>query len=191
MYTFNLASFNIYAKCICTCVCCVIHSLVTQYLHRNTHMHPLCNTHICIPTTHMLTHTCTHTHVHTHAHTCMHTHTHAQTHMLTHACTCKCRSVQYKTLKLFLIGKAESGKTTLLRRLKNLSHEKVTRTTGIEIEEWYYPEVTKSILKRASKDTGVHFVVWDCVGQVRKWDVVGCVDEGGAGDGAGLTDQCI
>ena len=98
--------------------------------------------------------------------------------------------MQYKTLKLFLIGKAESGKTTLLRRLKNLSHEKVTRTTGIEIEEWYYPEVTKSILKRASKDTGVHFVVWDCVGQVRKWDMVGCVDEGGTGGGAGLTDQC-
>ena len=99
----------------------------------------------------------THTHAHTHAHAHAHAHTRAHTH--THT-----RSVFYRTIKLFFIGSGMRGKTTLLRRLRSLPDKETDRTTGIDIEDWIYPEARKFSFKQPKHP--VHFVAWDFAGQV-------------------------
>lgn len=77
-----------------------------------------------------------------------------------------CRSVYYRTIKLFLIGDGMRGKTTLLRRLQSLPDDKnVDRTKGIDIVEWVYP-VTKKFGKVVPTKNQVHFLAWDFAGQV-------------------------
>ena len=82
-----------------------------------------------------------------------------------------CRSVNYRTIKLFFIGNGERGKTTLLRRLRALPNEAIKnpeRTTGIDIEEWSYPEPRRMTLGRSSHSSKnpVQFLAWDFAGQV-------------------------
>lgn len=80
------------------------------------------------------------------------------------------RSVNYRTIKLFFIGNGERGKTTLLRRLRSLPNEAIKnpeRTTGIDIEEWSYPEPKRvSLVRSHSGKTPVQFLAWDFAGQV-------------------------
>lgn len=80
------------------------------------------------------------------------------------------RSVNYRTIKLFFIGNGERGKTTLLRRLRSLPNEAIKnpeRTTGIDIEEWSYPEPKRLTLGRShSLKNPVQFLAWDFAGQV-------------------------
>ena len=109
------------------------------------------------------THTHTHTHTHTRTHTHTHTHTHAHTRAHTHTHT-HTRSVFYRTIKLFFIGSGMRGKTTLLRRLRSLPDKETDRTTGIDIEDWIYPEARKFSFKQPKHP--VHFVAWDFAGQV-------------------------
>ena len=73
-------------------------------------------------------------------------------------------SVPHRTIKLFLIGNGERGKTTLLRRLRGLPEEKsINRTEGIDIEDWHYaPKI-----KFTSQKPQVHFLAWDFAGQVK------------------------
>ena len=73
-------------------------------------------------------------------------------------------SVPHRTIKLFLIGDGERGKTTLLRRLRGLPEEKaINRTEGIDIEDWHYaPKI-----KFTSPKPQVHFLAWDFAGQVK------------------------
>ena len=75
------------------------------------------------------------------------------------------RSVNYRTVKLFFIGKEGRGKTTLRHRLRSVPMKEVKKTTtstvGVDIDEWYYPET-----KRTNK-SNVHFLTWDFAGQVR------------------------
>ena len=75
-------------------------------------------------------------------------------------------SVPHRTIKLFLIGNGERGKTTLLRRLRGLPEEKsIDRTEGIDIEDWHYaPSPGK--LKFSTSKPQVHFLAWDFAGQV-------------------------
>lgn len=73
-------------------------------------------------------------------------------------------SVQYRTIKLFIVGRGGRGKTTLLRRLRGLPDERVESTTGIDIEDWTYPEPKKFSFKAQKKP--VHFLAWDFAGQV-------------------------
>ncbi len=74
------------------------------------------------------------------------------------------RSQEYRTIKLFFIGKESRGKSTLLRGLKDNSDPAVDRTVGIDIEDWMYPKQRSSIFKSALKP--VHFLAWDFAGQV-------------------------
>ena len=83
-----------------------------------------------------------------------------------------CRSVNYRTIKLFFIGSGERGKTTLLRRLRSLPNEAIKnpeRTTGIDIEEWSYPEPRRMTMlhgRSHSSKNPVQFLAWDFAGQV-------------------------
>ena len=78
-----------------------------------------------------------------------------------------CRSVSYRTIKLFFIGNGERGKTTLLRRLRSLPNEASERTTGIDIEEWVYPSRRFGSLIRSQRiKNAVQFLAWDFAGQV-------------------------
>ena len=81
-------------------------------------------------------------------------------------CFCGCRSVPYRTMKLFFIGKGQRGKTTLLHRLKESSAEKTDRTVGIEIEDWECRGEKKMFSKFRSTREPVKFIAWDFAGQV-------------------------
>lgn len=75
---------------------------------------------------------------------------------------CKYRSDVYRTIKLFLVGKALRGKSTLLRRLCNYTERRTARTVGIDIDDFYY--APKSRFGKAKEP--VQFLVWDFAGQV-------------------------
>jgi len=76
--------------------------------------------------------------------------------------------VYYHTIKLFFIGNGERGKTTLLQRLRCMPDEKADRTTGIDVEDWVYPEQKKfSFRSPRSAREPVRFLAWDFAGQVR------------------------
>ena len=71
------------------------------------------------------------------------------------------RSDYYRTIKLFLVGNGERGKTTLLRRLQGFSEDRsVDRTIGIDIEPWIFPN------EKSDKRRPVKFLAWDFAGQV-------------------------
>ena len=63
-------------------------------------------------------------------------------------------SVDYRFIKLIVVGCGERGKTTLLHRLRGLPYNNISSTVGIDIEPWTYgqPPVT--------------FMTWDFAGQV-------------------------
>lgn len=74
------------------------------------------------------------------------------------------RSANYRTIKLFFIGKEGRGKTTLQHRLRSIPikdvKQTVTSTIGIDIEKWCYPD------SRKDNPRNVHFLIWDFAGQV-------------------------
>ena len=70
------------------------------------------------------------------------------------------RSEPYRTIKLFLVGKTDGGKSTLLRRLTSQNDKMPGKTVGIDIEEFNYPP------KRKGKIEPVQFIVWDFAGEV-------------------------
>ena len=85
-------------------------------------------------------------------------------HLLTYMRSRLKESVYYRTIKLFFIGSGERGKTTLLRRLRGLPEDrKVDRTTGIDIEDWTFPESKKFSFKQYKNP--IHFLAWDFAGQ--------------------------
>ena len=63
-------------------------------------------------------------------------------------------SVDYRFIKLIVVGCEKRGKTTLLRRLRGLPYDNVDSTVDIDIEPWTYgqPPIT--------------FMTWDFAGQV-------------------------
>ena len=64
------------------------------------------------------------------------------------------------------MGNGERGKTTLLRRLRDLPEDKdVERTVGIDIVPWVFPPEKKKFFKEKRKP--VHFLALDFAGQVR------------------------
>ena len=79
------------------------------------------------------------------------------------------RSELHRTIKLFLVGNGERGKTTLLQRLCSRPDQKVERTEGIDIVKFSYTPTTKSILFGRSKHgqkEPIQFLAWDFAGQV-------------------------
>ena len=70
------------------------------------------------------------------------------------------RSSNHRSIKLFLIGDGERGKTSLLRRLKQEEKKVDNRTIGIDIRKWSYPKGKKK------NDKTVDFLIWDFAGQV-------------------------
>ena len=85
--------------------------------------------------------------------------------MLTDQLIAPFRSQEYRTIKLLFIGKEKRGKTTLLRRLKNIPDPEVDRTVGIDIEDWTYSEPRRFPFFRPVPKP-VHFLAWDFAGQV-------------------------
>lgn len=71
------------------------------------------------------------------------------------------RSVKYRSVKLFFIGKEGRGKTTLQHRLRSMPIKDIKRSTtstvGIDINQWCYKKGNKEI---------VEFLTWDFAGQV-------------------------
>ena len=65
-------------------------------------------------------------------------------------------------MKLFLIGKGERGKTTLLRRLKESAAGVTERTTGIDIEYWDCRGKTRMF---SGIREPIRFLAWDFAGQ--------------------------
>ena len=65
-----------------------------------------------------------------------------------------CSSVEYRYIKLIVVGCGERGKTTLLRRLRGLPYDNLDRTVGIDIEQWTYGQ------------PAITFITWDFAGQV-------------------------
>ena len=68
----------------------------------------------------------------------------------------------YRTIKLYLVGKAMRGKSTLLRRLCNYTDKKTAKTVGIDIDRFSY--APKSMFGKGKEP--VQFLVWDFAGQV-------------------------
>lgn len=80
-----------------------------------------------------------------------------------------CRSTDYRTIKLLIVGNTAKGKTTLLRRMKGLHFdEKLEQTEGIDIDTWVYPDPKLFKMNRTGKkqQAPVTFMVWDFAGQV-------------------------
>ena len=73
-----------------------------------------------------------------------------------------CRSEMCRTIKLFLVGKAMRGKSSLLRRLCNYSDKKTATTVGIDIDSFSYPKTTRF----GKGKEPVQFLVWDFAGEV-------------------------
>lgn len=65
-------------------------------------------------------------------------------------------------MKLFLIGKGERGKTTLLRRLKEAGPGETERTVGIDIGYWECRGKTGMF---KTKREPIKFLAWDFAGQ--------------------------
>ena len=81
---------------------------------------------------------------------------------------CVYRSVPFRTVKLFFIGKGERGKTTLLRRLREQAAGETDRTEGIDINEWVCTGGRKrfrSLTLHTKKQNPIHFLAWDFAGQ--------------------------
>ena len=69
-----------------------------------------------------------------------------------------------RTIKVFLVGKAMRGKTTLLYKLSNQPDKKIGRTVGIDIVKFSYTPVKPTLFHKGKEP--VQFLVWDFVGQV-------------------------
>ena len=65
-------------------------------------------------------------------------------------------------MKLFLVGRGERGKTTLLRRLKEAGPGETERTEGIDIEFWDCRGRTGIF---SGKRVPIRFLAWDFAGQ--------------------------
>ena len=59
-----------------------------------------------------------------------------------------------------MVGFKNTGKTTLLRRLKKLPIEDIESTVGISIEQWIYPTVP------THKQQPITFMTWEFANQV-------------------------
>jgi len=70
------------------------------------------------------------------------------------------RSVFSRCIKLIVVGCKNTGKTTLLRRLRKLPIEDIESTVGINIEQWIYPTVP------THKQQPITFMTWELAGQV-------------------------
>ena len=53
-----------------------------------------------------------------------------------------------------------------------MPEERLDRTTGIDIEDWEYPEAKRFSFKQPRNP--VHFLAWDFAGQVCVVDMSGC-----------------
>ena len=65
--------------------------------------------------------------------------------------------MDYRYIKLIVVGCGERGKTTLLRRLRGLPYDNLDRTVGIDIEKWTYAQ---------HGQPPITFITWDFAGQV-------------------------
>ena len=70
------------------------------------------------------------------------------------------RSVFSRCIKVIVVGCKNTGKTTLLRRLKKLPIEDIESTVGIDIEQWIYPMVP------THKQQPITFMTWEFANQV-------------------------
>ena len=67
-------------------------------------------------------------------------------------------SQEFNKLKIYVVGKQNRGKSTLVRRLKDNKDDINISTVGIEMSEWTYPS---GLLTKKS----INYIVWDFGGQ--------------------------
>ena len=67
-------------------------------------------------------------------------------------------SKEFNKLKIYIVGKQNRGKTTLVRRLKDSRDNTNISTVGIEMSEWTYPS---GLLSKKS----INYIIWDFGGQ--------------------------
>ena len=67
-------------------------------------------------------------------------------------------SQEFNKLKIYVVGKQNRGKSTLVRRLKDSRDDTNISTVGIEMSEWTYPS---GLLSKKS----INYIMWDFGGQ--------------------------